>query len=148
MGEVRGSSTKRVRRALAAAVVALALGGSLAACSSVHQGLGTSDAACFTALPRAAAAVGSHARFGGVRLLKVSAIPYKTLAAIVRSATSADRVCLVDYIGDFTAAKVSHPRGRSTGRFAVVVLTFPKGDLVATVLFRRVPVRFQHTHVG
>ena len=139
----------RLRRALRVLCLAVALGGTLGACSTVHEGLGTSDEPCFSILPKAAQAVGSHGQFEGVRLMKVSAISYRVLIADIRSAgTVSGRVCLVDFSGRFTSAGVMAPEGRPAGRFAVVVLTYPKGVLVATVLFRRVPVRFAHTHLG
>jgi hypothetical protein len=125
------------------------LAGTLTACSTVHEGLGTSDEPCFSALPTAAQAVGSHGHFDGVRLLKVSAISYKKLTADIRAAgTTSGRVCLVAFSGTFTSGEVMAAAGQSSGRFAVVVLTYPKGTLVITVLFRRVPVRFGHTHLG
>jgi hypothetical protein len=124
------------------------LGATLAACSSVHEGLGTSDEPCFTALPTAAHAVGSHGHLNGVRLFKVSAIPYKRLASLIRADTSSTEVCLVAYSGHFSSDQLTMSSGPSAGRFAVVVLTYPKEHLVVTALFRRVPVRFAHTHLG
>jgi hypothetical protein len=58
------------------------------------------------------------------------------------------RVCLVAFSGNFTADSVSDPAGRDSGHLAVVVLRYPSGSLVATVLFRRLPTRFGHSHLG
>ena len=139
----------RLRRGLSALCVAAVLGGTLGACSTVHEGLGTSDEPCFSILPKAAQAVGSQGHFDGVRLLKVDAIPYERLTVDIKAAgITSGRVCLVAFSGHFTSTEVMAPEGRAAGRFAVVVLVYPKGTLVATVLFRRVPVRFAHTHLG
>ena len=141
--------TGGVRRRFAAAVLVVGLGATLSACSSVHQSLGTSNAPCFVALPTATQAVGTSAHFAGVRLLKVSAVRYRRLAtALAQNAVVSGRVCLVAFTGQFTAGSVSHPSGRAAGKFAVVLLRYPSGTLVATVLFRHAPVRFGHSHIG
>jgi hypothetical protein len=138
-----------MRRRLAAAVLVAGIGATLSACSSVHESLGTSNAPCFVALPTATRAAGSSAHLSGVRLLKVSAVGYhKLAAALEQNGVESGRVCLVAFTGRFTARSVSHPSGRASGRFAVVLLRYPSGTLVSTVLFGHAPVRFGHSHFG
>ena len=59
-----------------------------------------------------------------------------------------ERVCVVAFSGVFDQAMVSHPRGRSAGRLAVVVTTAPGNELLGTVIFKRPPLHFGHPHVG
>ena len=142
-------ATRRWRRRLATAALAVGLGAPVAACSTVHESLGTSDAPCFVALPTAAQAVGRSAHLVGVRLYKVSSVVFPRLDSALRAAgLTSGRVCLVAFRGHFSASSVGHPSGRPSGSFAVVVLRYPSGSLVATVLFRRVPVPFGHSHLG
>jgi len=139
----------RVRCRFGVAVLVVGLGTTLSACSSVHESLGTSNAPCFVALPTATKAVGPSAHFAGVRLLKVSAVGYRRLAtALQQNGVGSGRVCLVAFTGHFTAESVSDPSGLAAGKFAVVLLRYPSGTLVATVLFRHAPVRFGHSHFG
>ena len=131
-----------------AAVLALGLGSALAGCSTVHESLGTSDAPCYVALPTATKAAGKSAHFDGVRLLKVNSLRSSRLSAVLKGAgVDSGRVCLVAFKGTFTSASVSHPSGRASGHLAVVVLRYPDGKLVSTVVFRRLPTRFAHSHV-
>ncbi len=144
----RASRARRARRWLAAALIAASLT-TLAGCSAGRASLGTSDAPCYVALPTAARAVGSHGRLLGVRLLAVSSVTYRRLdAAIEQAGLSSGRVCLVAFSGTFSASSVDKPAGRRFGHLAVVVLRYPSGSLVATVLFRRLPTRFGHPHLG
>ena len=50
--------------------------------------------------------------------------------------------------GNFTAASVSDPRGRSSGKLAVVVSTTPGNHLLGTVIFTKAPLHFGHSHAG
>ncbi|MGH8997189.1 MAG: hypothetical protein ACRDYB_14355 [Acidimicrobiales bacterium] len=147
---MRASSRTGRARALviaAALVVAVPLG--LAGCSGGRESLGTTDGPCYVALPTASQAVGTKARLDGVRLMKVSAITYPHLGSALRAAhVTKGRVCLVAFKGSFSAATVSHPAGRTSGHLAVVVLRYPDGKLIATVLFHRLPTRFGHSHLG
>jgi hypothetical protein len=135
------------RWALAAALGLSVLG--LAGCSAGRENLGTSDAPCYIALPTAAEAVGSHGRLIGVRLESVPTVTYRRLdAALDRAGVRSGRVCLVAYGGTFSSNSVARPQGRPSGHLAVVVLRYPSGTLVATVLFHRLPTRFGHSHLG
>jgi hypothetical protein len=85
----------------------------------------------------------------GVRLLKVPAVTYRLLDEALDSAgIDSGQVCLVAFSGNYTADSVSQPAGRDQGHLAVVVLRYPSGSLVATVLFHRLPTRFGHSHLG
>lgn len=139
----------RLRGRLGALGVAVATLGILGGCSSVHESLGTSDAPCFVALPTATAAVAHTGHLAGVRLFKVSALGFRRFFAIVgENGVTTGQVCLVAFTGHFTASSVSRPRGHPEGKFAVVVLRYPSGSLVVTILFAHDPVRFSHTHLG
>jgi hypothetical protein len=146
---MRGESAGRRRRwpVVAALVVAL---GTLAGCSTVHESLGTSDAPCYIALPTASKAVDRTGHLDGVRLRKVSSL--KSIAALEKAledaAIKSGRVCLVAFTGDFSASAVAHPSGRMTGHLAVVILRYPNGKLVSTVLFSKLPTNFGHSHLG
>jgi hypothetical protein len=130
------------------AAIVLGLGSFLAGCSTLHESLGTSDAPCYVALPTATAAVGKSAHFDGVRLMKVSSLPHTRLASVLTQAgVDSGRVCLVAFTGTFSSTSVSDPSGRASGHLAVVVLRYPDGKLVSTVLFRRLPTHFGHSHV-
>ncbi len=133
-----------------ALVVALALSVlGLGGCSAGRANLGTSDAPCYIALPTAAKAVGSQGRLIGVRLQSVPTVTYRRLdAALDRAGVRSGRVCLVAYGGTFSSGSVARPEGRPSGHLAVVVLRYPSGTLVATVLFHRLPARFGHSHLG
>lgn len=148
----QGSRTRGVghaRRALGALVLVLCLGAATAACSGGRESLGTSDAPCYVALPTASQAVGSHGHLVGVRLFKVGSVTYRLLdRALDAAGVNSGRVCLVAFSGDFSARSVEHPAGRSSGKLAVVVLHYPSGTLIATVLFLHPPTRFGHSHLG
>lgn len=143
----RGGRT-RVRAVVAAAALCLSAGGLAAGCSAGRSTLGTSDAPCYVALPTAVQAVGSAGHLLGVRLFKVGSVTYKLLdRAIDEAGLTSGRVCLVAFSGHFAAGNVEHPEGRPSGKLAVVVLRYPSGSLVATVLFLHLPTRFGHTHL-
>jgi len=132
-----------------AAALAVAASSLLAGCSTLHQSLGTSDSPCYVALPTATAAVGEKGHFAGVRLLKVRSLPYQHLKSALHDAgLDSGRVCLVAFTGTFSSSAVSHPSGLGSGHLAVVILRYPDGKLVATVLLHRLPTRFRHSHLG
>ncbi len=136
-------------RLVAAGGLVLALG-SLAGCSSIHQTLGTTDAPCYVALPTAAKAVGRSGELIGVELRRVSSVaPLRRLdAALLAAGVTSGRVCLVAFTGRFSAANVTRPSGRSHGTLAVVILGYPRGRLISTVIFKRSPTHFGHAHIG
>jgi hypothetical protein len=121
----------------------------LAACSAGRLSLGTSSGPCYVALPTASGAVGQSGHLDGVRLVKVSVLNDPLLQSAVRQAdVTSGRVCLVAFTGSFSSATVADPSGRTAGHAAVVVLRYPDGRLVATVLFARLPTHFGHSHFG
>jgi hypothetical protein len=129
--------------------VVVAASSLLAGCSTLHQSLGTSDSPCYVALPTATAAVGQTGHFAGVRLMKASSLPYAHLQSALHDAgVDSGRVCLVAFTGTFSSSAVSHPSGLEHGHLAVVILRYPDGELVATVLLHRLPARFRHSHLG
>lgn len=135
-------------RGIAAGVVALAL---VAGCTSVRNDLGTSDSACYLALPAATRAVGSHSRLLGAHLLTLADLRRqapKLVTQISPSGSSRQSLCVLAFSGRFTSASVSKPHGRAAGPVAIVVLTKPANDLVGTVILQRLPLRFSHLHIG
>ncbi|MGH9046700.1 MAG: hypothetical protein ACRDVW_05225 [Acidimicrobiales bacterium] len=130
--------------------ISLAAPAALVGCSSVHQSLGTSDGPCYVALPNAVEAVGQAGHLDGVRLMEVGSLeamaPLRT--ALSSAGVESGRVCLVAFDGDFSASSVSSPSGLTSGHLAVVVLGYPDGKLVKTVLMRRLPTQFGHSHFG
>jgi len=120
-----------------------------ASCSAGRSSLGTSDGPCYVALPTATAAAGKGAHFDGVRLMKVTSLGrYQLLVrALADAGVNSGRVCLVAFSGSFSTASVSRPSGRPSGHLAVVVLRYPGGQLVSTVLFHHLPTRFGHSHL-
>jgi predicted small secreted protein len=138
-------------------VLALLLAGtSLASCTAARNGLGTDVSQCFRVLPAARAAAGTSSKFDGVRSLQAGALlravsaasdqgrppaPPARLAAVAHASS-----CLVAFRGTFRLAGVTHGWAPAPGPYlnAIVVVRQSNGDLVATVLFRRLPrgIRF------
>ena len=58
------------------------------------------------------------------------------------------KVCLVAFVGRYTADTVERPRGRSAGRLAVVVLEYQGNEVLGTVVLDRPPQAFGHFHIG
>jgi hypothetical protein len=122
-----------------------------AGCTSVRSDLGTSDSSCFLALPAATKAVGAHGHLVGVHRYTLATLRKKA-PGLYRQLSTADHpsqvVCVVAFEGPFTSASVSNPHGRSSGSVAVVVTTAQGNHLLATVIFKRLPIRFGHSHIG
>jgi hypothetical protein len=141
-----------VRRRWAGRVAGCALlTGVLAGCTAARTNLGTSDSSCYLALPTATKAIGSHGRLHGVQRFTLSALRKKAphlLDDLGTTAPGSETVCLIAFTGKFTAASVSDPRGRSSGKLAVVVSTTPGNHLLGTVIFTNAPLHFGHSHAG
>jgi hypothetical protein len=138
---------------LVGGLVSCALAACIAAgCTSARTNLGTSDSSCYLALPSAAMAVGSHSRLTGVHLFTLDDLHrraprfFKLFAS--EHAPSSQRVCVFAFAGAFTEASVSKPLGRTSGPVAIVVLKAPSNQLFGTVILRRLPLRFSHSHIG
>jgi hypothetical protein len=110
----------------------------LVGCTSARSNLGTSDSACYLALPAATTAVG-HGKLASVHLVTLKSL--RRMAPAVFKALDADesttqRVCVVAFSGTFTTGSVHKPRGRPSGRLAVAVLDTPSNGLIGTVILR------------
>jgi hypothetical protein len=121
-------------------------------CTSLRNTLGTTNANCYVALPRATTAVGAAGRLQGVRLERVSSLRTAS-PALYRAATSTPgrpigQVCLVAFTGHFSAASVQDPVGQKSGRVAVVEVEYPDNRLLATLVAARPPLHFGHSHIG
>jgi hypothetical protein len=122
----------------------------LSGCTSARSDLGTSDSACFLAIPTAAQAVGPHSRLLGVRLLTTGSLRQQapSLSVDLPSGSSRDRVCVLAFAGAFTVTSVAKPVGLPSGPVAVVVTRSPSNQLIATVIVAHPPLRFGHSHFG
>jgi hypothetical protein len=123
----------------------------LAGCTSARSDLGTSDSSCYLALPSASKAVGPHSRLLGVHLFTLDVL-HREAPRLFKSLSperpSQQRVCVLAFMGAFTTKSVSKPLGRPAGPVAVVVLKTPSNQLLGTVILRRLPLRFGHSHIG
>lgn len=146
----------RVGRIRWLVVVVVALGVScVSGCTSARDTLGTNSSPCFDALAKAADAVHDRGVFSGVRL-----VPVSTLAKVghvdavlkARSSTPLHNVCVAAYRGNFRLSQVSRPAGKvptsGVGHFAIVVVSTPQNDLLATFVLEKEPVRFRHLALG
>jgi hypothetical protein len=120
-----------------------------AGCTSARSGLGTTDESCYLALPTASKAVGGHGHLTGIRKYRVADM--KTLAPrlynyLADQAPRSQVICLAGYTGNFSKTMVEKPIGRATGKLAVVVVTSPQNKVLGTLILKKLPVRFQHTH--
>ena len=120
-----------------------------AGCTSARAGLGTSDESCYLALPTASKAVGGHGHLTGIRKYRVQDM--KNLAPrlydyLSDQASKTQVICLAGYTGVFSKGMVEKPIGRATGKLAVVVVTSPGNKVLGTLILKKLPVRFQHTH--
>jgi hypothetical protein len=146
------TARQRCMRQLAGALAGcLFLAFVLAGCTSARNSLGTSDSSCYLALPTATSAVRAHGRLLGVHLFDQKVLRQRAphlFTALDTTYHASQRVCVVAYSGNFTRHSVSAPRGRSSGRLAVVVATTPANHLLGTVIFARPPLHFGHPHIG
>jgi hypothetical protein len=127
------------------------IGGVLGGCSTIRTNLGTSDSACYLALPAASRAVHAEGKLAGVHLFTLahlrSAAP-KLSGRLTIPRPPPSKVCVIEFTGRFTAASVAKPLASPSGRLAVVVLTNPSNRLLGTVLLDHAPLNFQHAHLG
>jgi hypothetical protein len=137
-----------------AAIVAGTAG--LSGCAAPRNTLGTNSSPCFRALALAEDAVHDRGAFAGVRLVAYSTIakqhPRLKAALAARSSTRLHNVCLVSYRGTFRPSQVSRPAGTAppsgVGHFAIVVVSTPQNQLLATFVLEKEPVRFRHLASG
>ncbi len=141
-----------MRRLLGALGASLALGLLASSCSSARSALGTTNGDCFVAVPVAAAAVGHRGHLLGARLetwADLTGVPLFEAATDERRVNlgAHDRLCLVAYGGHFEASDLRQAAGRRHGRVAIAVVTYPANRLVVTILIRRSPTHFGHSHL-
>ncbi len=122
----------------------------LSGCTSARSSLGTSDSACYLALPSATQAVGSHGKLVGVHLFTLMSLRQHApqLFEALAQSPSRQRVCVIGFAGTFSSTSVVKPRGLSSGRLAAVVLITPSNRLLGTVLLSHPPLHFGHPHIG
>ena len=142
---------KRLSRTAAAGVVAVVVAGLLAGCSGARSDLGTSESACYLAIPTASQALGGHGRLAGVHLFTGEGLRRGIPQLFNRlpvPVPGSQRLCVFEYTGSFTAASVATPLGSREGRYAVVVVATPGNRLLGTAILDHPPYRFEHTHIG
>jgi hypothetical protein len=136
---------------LAVAVAGLVSLGGVAGCSAARNELGPNTAPCYVAIPAATAAVKGHGHLLGVQFYASTRVPSgdPNIAATARTARTARvaDVCVVAFGGSFTAQDVVRGRGRPAGRYAVVVLAYPSGRVLGTVVESRLRLPFGHSHL-
>jgi hypothetical protein len=146
-----GPSRRRRRRGLAAASGFVVVAALVAGCTTARSDLGTSDSTCYRSIPAATKAVNSHGRLLGVERTSLGAlrrVAPDLLSDISAGPLPSQAVCVIAFSGHFTSASVVEPRGRSSGRLAVVVTTTPADHLLGTVVFSRPPFHFGRLHAG
>jgi hypothetical protein len=113
--------------------------------------LGTTDSSCYLALPVAVKAVGSHSKLLGAHLYTLAELRRKAprlVTQIQPKGNPQQRICVLAFSGQFTEGKLPKSHGRPAGRVAIVVLTNPSNSLLGTLVLKRVPLRFSHSHIG
>ena len=132
---------------VACLVTASVLGG----CSTVRSSLGTSDSACYLALPAATQAVRGAGKLAGVHLLNLTGLRHEApdlFAPLGIRHPGLEQICVIEFTGSFTESSVARAHGSTSGRLAVVVLQAPSNRLLGTVILDRSPLHFGHAHVG
>jgi len=149
--------TGRVGWLRRAAVIVVVTSGTawLSGCTAARDTLGTNSSPCFQALAQAKEAVHDRGVFAGVRLVSDTTLSkLRRLHTVLdqRSTTRLRAVCLVAYRGDFRPDQVKRPAGKvpasGVGHFAVVAISTPQKDLLATFVLEKEPVRFRHLALG
>jgi hypothetical protein len=119
-------------------------------CSTARTDVGTTDESCYLALPTATKAVGHHGHLEGIRkftLTNLHSFAPKLYRRVAGRVPAHQAVCVAAFTGHFNADSVSKPLGRQEGILAVSVVTSPGNELLGTLILRRIPVRFSHTHM-
>ena len=137
-------------------VMCLTAGGLLGAgCASSRNTLGTASSPCFKALPAATTAVHERGRLLGVLLVpakKLATDQHLSAALSTRSSTKVSDVCLIAFSGSFLSNQVDRPLGALSSikpdPYAVVVVSIPQNQLLATFVLPHPPLRFGHYFAG
>ena len=139
------------RAAGAVVVAAIVAAMVLASCTSARSELGTSNGPCYLALPEASAAVHGQGHLNGVRLVWSDSLLRSSQVyadALVGRVRTRQRFCVVEYSGHFERSGVLHPAGRRRGHLAIVIVSYPRPEVVVTILVHFPPNRFGHPHVA
>jgi hypothetical protein len=153
-GGLCGGRARRLRRRgrrWAAASGLVVVAGLAAGCTTARSDLGTSDSACYRAIPAATRAVNGQGRLLGVQRASLGSLhgmSPELLRDISAGQSPTQAVCVIAFQGHYTSASVLDPRGRSSGRLAVVVTTTPADHLLGTVVFSHPPFHFGRSHAG
>lgn len=140
-GPVRSRGLRRVAALPAAVVVAASL--ALSGCGGRGADLGTSSSACFHALPPAVASLHHRGRLIGVRLVDTGRLHDVALRAALAPRR---KLCLVAFSGGFAPADVEQPIDQRTGEYVIVAVRPDGSAVVASLIVRRLPLAFRHTH--
>lgn len=151
---MRTLSVGRLHRLFVMAVVMIGVSW-LSGCTSARDTLGTNSSPCFHALALAADAVHDRGVFAGVRLVSdASLAKHDRMEPVIkaRSSTPLHSLCLVAYRGSFRLSEVHRPAGKmpssGVGHFAIVVVSTPQNQLLATFVLEKEPVHFRHLALG
>ena len=139
-----------VRRPWVGLLLALMLSaGTLAGCTTARNLLDNGNSQCFRVLPAARAAVGSHAKFSGVLLMKGHTVDKVIEDSFthpappgVLHAYSGKTLCVAGYTGSFDASSVQRAwaaAGPGPYRSAAVVVNPSNDQVVVTLLYRHFP---------
>ena len=156
LNELRGVPRRRPARALATAVLVMALSSGLGACYHPSPPTGLAD--CYEGLPLAEAALnvpGHDYHFQGVKLLlprvlehlvrrRYPASSHGTTPVTVKPTVS---VCAFAFTGNFTPGQVAGSPPGAAGRAAIVLVTTDRKLLFSFVL-TKLPARFDRPFTG
>jgi len=133
-----------MRRAMAAAAVAVTLFLVAAACGGPRNSLNTATGICYRALGVAGNAVHHKGRFLGVRRAKARNVAkYMPAAATIRE----DEVCVVGFQGEFRPGDVTDANPPGPGRYAVIAVTRGDPHLIGARVVDDLPLSFRR-HLG
>ena len=134
-----------LRRRVLALPLALLLagGGALAGCGGRTAALGTTSSACFHALPPAVSSLHHSGRFIGVRLVDTGRLHNPAARAAL---APRQKLCLVAFSGQFDPADVFRPVDQPSGQYVVVAVRPDGSKVVGSLIVRRLPLAFRHSH--
>ncbi len=145
MRDVRQWTSRASWRAGGRIVGCLLVATVVAGCTTARSDLGSSAISCYHALPTANKAIHGKGHLLEVQQLTMGTLQRKAprlYGDLKTQSPSSMRICVVAYSGTFDSSSVSLPRGRHSGRLAVVVSTTPDNHLLGTVILARPPLRF------
>jgi hypothetical protein len=132
-------------------VVLAAAAGTLPACVSPRNTLGTSSSPCFRAVAVATDAVHDRGRLAGVRLVGARELDrHRRLRDLLASRVgrALQNVCVVSFHGTFRPDQVEHPLGKppasGSGPVALVVVAYPQNSVIGTFVVTTEPLPIRH----